>query len=133
MALGTAALLAVLFAGAWATQPTITADDSGFSLAFGPQPEAVAPAPVIGAPDLVEAALEARVQAAVAAERERMREALQQTVAAMVDQRARATEVKFSSELAGTREDLESSLYITNSKYEQLIKELSEAELAVAR
>lgn len=129
MALGSAAILAVLFAGVWATEPTVTADAEGWSLAFGAEPEAVAPAPVpAGEPALDEAALEAKVREAVAVERERMREALQQ----IVDERARATEAKFSSELEGTRQDLESSLYLTNGKYEQLLKALSETELAVA-
>ena len=131
MALGTAAVLAVLFAGAWATEPTLTAEDGGFSLAFGSQPAAPAPTPVAAPAELDEAVLEAKVQEAVAAERERMREALQQTVAAMVDDRARATEARFSSELAGTREDIESSYYILNGKLERLLKDST--ALAVAQ
>ena len=131
VAMGAAAVLAVLFAGVWATEPTLTSDDSGFSLAFGSRPAAIVPAPVVAAPELDDAVLEARVREAVAAERERMREALEQTVAAMVDERARATEAKFSNELAGTREDIESSYYIINGKLEQLLKDST--AVAVAR
>jgi anti-sigma factor RsiW len=35
LAFGMAAVLVVLFAGAWATQPTLTSDSSGWRLAFG--------------------------------------------------------------------------------------------------
>jgi hypothetical protein len=35
LAFGTAAVLAVLFAGAWATQPSVTSDENGWRLAFG--------------------------------------------------------------------------------------------------
>lgn len=132
MALGTAAVLAVLFAGVRATAPTVTANADGWSLAFGPQVEtAAAPAPArTTAPaEVDEAVLEAKVQEAVAAERERMREALR----VVVDERARATEAKLSNELEGTRQDLESSLYLINSKYEQLYRDISATDVAVAR
>ena len=125
-AVGMAAALAVVFAGLWATEPTVTANAEGWSLAFGAPPPA-APAPVVD-----QAAIETMIQQAVAAERERMRVALQQTLAASFEDRVRATEAKFSSELAGTREDIESSLYLTNSKVEQFLKELSQTEVARA-
>jgi anti-sigma factor RsiW len=35
LAFGTAAVLAVLFAGAWATQPSVTSDENGWRVAFG--------------------------------------------------------------------------------------------------
>jgi hypothetical protein len=129
MAMGAAAILAVLFAGAWLTQPKLTANADGWTVAFGPQQQTVAqtPAPVPAPPAVDEAVLEAKVQEAVTAERERMREALQQ----IVDERARATEAKFSNELEGTRQDLESAFYIINSKYEQLLKDSN--AVAVAR
>ena len=131
-ALGSAAVLAVLFAGAWATEPRLTANADGWTVAFGA--EAVAPAATPApAPVTDEAAIQARIDQAVAADRERMRQALEQSVAAIVEERARKTEARFSNELAGTREDLESSLYITNSKYDQLMKDLNSIDLAVAR
>jgi anti-sigma factor RsiW len=43
LAFGLAAVLLVFFAGAWATQPTLTQDPSGWRLAFG-QPGPAAPA-----------------------------------------------------------------------------------------
>jgi hypothetical protein len=125
-AVGMAAALAVVFGGLWVTEPTVTANADGWSLTFGAAPPA-APAPVVD-----QAAIEAMIQQAVAAERERTREALQQTLATSIEDRARATEAKFSSELAGTREDLESSLYLTNSKFDQVIKVLSQTDLARA-
>jgi anti-sigma factor RsiW len=129
--LGTAAVLAVLFGGVWLTQPTVTANAGGWTLAFrAPAPEPVAEQ---SAPALDQAALDAKVQQAVEAERERMRQALEQTVAKMIETRAHATEVKFSNELAGAREDLESSLYITNGKYEQLMRALAESSVAEVR
>lgn len=133
MALGTAAVLAVLFAGAWATEPRLTANNGGWTLAFGPQSEPVAPAPAAEAPAFDRAVLEAKVQEAVVAERERLRETLQQTVASLVDERARTTEAKFANELTGTRQDLESSLYIINSKYEQLYRDIGATDVAVTR
>lgn len=136
-ALGSAAVLAVLFAGLWATEPRLTAKAGGWTLAFGPQAETVAPAPApvpAAKPAVVDqAVLDAKVQEAVAAERERMRKALEQTFAGMIEQRAHATEAKFSSELAGTREDVLSSLYITNAKFDQLLKAVSEPDVAVLR
>ncbi len=131
MALGTAAVLAMLFVGAWATQPSIEARDGGFKLAFGPQQ--VEPAPLVDPPAVDEAALEATVRQAVAAERARMQAVLEQTVAGMIDRRARTTEARFSDELRGTRQDLESSLYIINSKYDQLYRDLSVSDVAVAQ
>ena len=133
MALGTAAVLAVVFAGVWATEPTVTADESGWSLAFGPRVETAAPAPAAtpaAAPATIdEAVLEAKVQEAVAQERERMREALRQ----VIDERAKAIEARFSTDLEGTRQDFDSSLHIINSKYEQLYKDIVSSDLAVAR
>jgi hypothetical protein len=129
-ALGTGAVLAVLFAGLWATEPRVTANAEGWTVAFGPEAEAPVPAAV--APAVDEAAIQARIEQAVAADRERMRQVFEQSVAAMIDERAQATEAKFSSELQGTREDLESSLYLTNAKYETLMRELSETDLARA-
>jgi hypothetical protein len=132
-ALGTAAVLAVLFGGVWVTEPTVTANADGWTLAFGAPAQAAVPVVAPAPPALDQAALDAKVQQAVEAERERTRQALEQTVAQMIETRAHATEVKFSNELAGAREDLESSLYITNGKYEQLMKALAEPDVAEAR
>ena len=128
-ALGSAAVLAVLFAGLWATEPRVTADAEGWTVAFGP--EAPAPLPAAVAPAVDEAAIQARIEQAVAADRERMRLAIQESVA-LIDERARQNEARFSSELKGTREDLESSLYLINAKYDKLMKDLSETEFARA-
>jgi anti-sigma factor RsiW len=129
-ALGSAAILAVLFAGVWATEPRLSAQADGWTLAFGQQQEVVAAAPAAEPPALDEAVVQAKVQEAVATERERMRDALQTALAAMIEKRAQATEARFSGELTGTREDILSSMRILNGNYEQLIKELNQAELA---
>jgi hypothetical protein len=47
LAVGLAAVLLVFFAGAWATQPTVTSDPNGWRLAFG-QPAAVEQPAVAG-------------------------------------------------------------------------------------
>ncbi|MCB1019493.1 MAG: hypothetical protein KDC27_06170 [Acidobacteria bacterium] len=131
-ALGSAAVLAVLFAGLWATEPRVTATADGWTLAFGNEAPATAPVPSTPAPVVDEAAIQARIDAAVAADREQMRAELAQSFGAMIDERARKTEAKFSSQLEGTREDLGSSLYLINTKYEQLMKDLSETKFARA-
>lgn len=51
LAFGMAAMLAVLFAGAWVTQPSVTSDQNGWRLAFGPAPVGQ---PVVAAPDASE-------------------------------------------------------------------------------
>jgi hypothetical protein len=51
LAFGMAAMLAVLFAGAWATELSVTSDQNGWRLAFGPAP---AGQPVAAAPDATE-------------------------------------------------------------------------------
>jgi hypothetical protein len=125
LALGTAALLAVVFAGAWATQPRVSAGPEGWTLSFGASPAGEA-APSGG---LDEARLRAVVAEALSARDAEVREAL----AEAVETRAVRSEAKFAAELRAVQQDLDSSLRIVNGNYEQIYRELARSTLAVSR
>jgi hypothetical protein len=101
-ALGSAAAMAVLFAGIWVTAPSLRYDDSGFELAFG------AEAPIaIPVPTPVQTLTDEQVRAvalAVLAETSSDREA---QLVALIDQRAAQTEQRLSREVAAVSEDAE--------------------------
>lgn len=102
-ALGSAAAMAVLFVGVWATDPSLRYDDAGFELAFGakaPVVAAPAPAPVQTLTDEQVRAVALAVLAETSADREAQ-------LVALIDQRASQTEQRLSREVAAVSEDAE--------------------------
>ncbi len=131
LALGMAAMLAVVFAGLWATQPRVTVGEDGWTVAFGPAPAAVQPPPARepAPPALDEARVRAIFEEVVAESEARNREEAVKLVQASSEETRRM----LSRELQASQADMQSGLQLVNGKYEWLIKSLSQTDLAVAR
>ncbi len=131
LAMGLAAVLLVFFAGAWATQPTLTRTGAGWSLAFGASP---------AAGDLEEK-LRAAVQEAVAEAESRRLEALaarnasSEKVDEKVDEKADRAWV--AAQLAAVRRELEEvhedaavGYQLVNAKHETLKRQILRIDMA---
>jgi len=109
----TAAVLAVLFAGLWATEPTLRQTDSGFELAFGGAPEAMsAPAPAGVTPDQVRAIVLEALAERPALERE---EAVR-----LVEARVAETEKRLGNEIDAVRTGAEEGYFRLTNDLEAL-------------
>lgn len=128
-ALGMAAMLAVVFAGLWATQPRVTVADDGWTVAFGPAPGPVETAPAATSPGLDEAQVRAIFEEVVAQSEARNREA----AAEMVRTTSAETRAALTKQMEAAQADMESGLYIVNRNYEKLYKDLMQSQMAVAR
>jgi len=117
-AFGMAAALAVVFAGLWATEPSLRYDDQGFELAFGaeaPTIPAPTPAPVAAATLTPEQVRE--VALAVLAETSESRKA---ELTALVDERTAESEKRFSQQVAAVSEDVEMGYRLLSSEMEKM-------------
>ena len=132
-ALGMAAVMAVVFAGLWATQPRVTVAEDGWTVAFGPAPELApmdaAPAPVPETPTLDEAQVRAIFEEVIAQSEARNREA----TAKLVSESSTQVRAELTKEIEAAQADMESGLYIVQSNYDRLFKDLTQSDLAVAR
>ncbi len=124
-AMSMAGVMLVFFAGAWATEPSLSRTESGWSLAFG----AIA-APV--AAGVSEAEVLAAVRDAVAASEARQLEAI--AASEGVDQQwvaARIAEVR--RELAEVQEDAAMGYELVNNKHETFKRQMYQMDLASLR
>ena len=124
-AMGMAAVMVVFFAGAWATEPSLSQTESGWSLAFGGTALPVAAG-------VSEAEVLAAVREAVAASEARQLEAL--ATSAGVDQQwvaARIAEVR--RELAEVQEDAVMGYELVNTKHETFKRQMFQMDLASLR
>ena len=136
-ALGMSALLAVVFAGLWATEPRVTVAADGWTLAFGPAPASVEPAgepaPTLVAvpsePTLDEATVRALLEEVVAASEARQR----QTAERLVRAASAETRAELKGDIEAAQADMRSGLRIVQSNYEQLYKYMAQPQMAVAR
>ncbi len=132
-AFGAAAMLGVLFAGLWATQPRLTVAEDGWTVAFGPVSTQTAPAPEPAPAPTVAALDEARVRAifeeVVAESEARNRTAAAELVRASSAQ----TRAELKRDIEAAQADMRSGLRIVHSNYEQLYRYIAQPELAVAR
>lgn len=126
LAFGMAAMLAVLFAGAWATQPSVTSDQNGWHLAFG---QASAEQPVaVERPAVVETAREltpeqVRQVAEILGERDaRNREAL----AELVRTATTRSNAELRAQIEQIRLDFEDSYVLQKARLDQLQLYLAE-------
>ena len=120
-AFGLAAALAVVFAGVWATEPTLRADEQGWTLSFGVEP---APTPVVD-----ELEIGARIEAAVAASEERQRRVAERLAAAQVAE----AEQRWQAEIHATRVDIEAGWRLMTERQDRLMRDLATLDLAEAR
>lgn len=117
-AFGMAAALSVLFAGIWATEPSLRYDDQGFELAFGAEaPTTPAPAP---APIQAEALSAEQVRAVALAVLAETSESRKAEVAALIDQRAAQSEQRFAQQVAAVSEDAEMGYRMLRSELERM-------------
>ncbi len=124
-AMSMAAVMLVFFAGAWATEPSLSRTESGWSLAFG----SIAPPVAAG---ISEADVLAAVRGAVAASEARQLEAI--AASEGVDQEwvaARIAEVR--RELAEVQEDAVMGYELVNTKHETLKRQMFQMDLASLR
>ncbi len=130
-ALGMAAMLAVVFAGLWATQPRVTVAEDGWTVAFGPTPVVAEPVPNLepAAAALDEERVRAIFEEVLAASEERNREEAMKLVQASSEETRRM----LTRELQASQADMQSGLQLVNGKYEWLIKSLTQTDLAVAQ
>jgi hypothetical protein len=102
-AFGMAAAMAVVFAGLWATEPSLRYDDQGFELAFGAEaPTTPAPAPALVVAATLTPEQVREVALAVLAETSETRK---DELLAIVDQRVNQTEQRLSKDIDGVSED----------------------------
>lgn len=126
-AMGMAAVMLVFFAGAWATEPSLSQTESGWSLAFG----GTAPAVSAGVSEagVSKTELLAAVHEAVAASEARQLEAIAASTG--VDEQwvsARVAEVR--RELAEVHEDAVMGYELVNTKHETFKKQMSQMDMA---
>ncbi len=121
-ALGSATVMAVLFAGIWATEPSLRYDAAGFELAFGVEAPAPAPAPVQTLSDEQVRAVALAVLAETSDER-------QAELVALIDQRAAETEQRLSREVAAVSEDSEMGYRMLRSDIEKMYNGMSDLAL----
>ena len=121
-ALGSATVMAVLFAGIWATEPSLRYDAAGFQLAFGVEAPAPAPAPVQTLSDEQVRAVALAVLAETSDER-------QAELVALIDQRAAETEQRLSREVAAVSEDSEMGYRMLRSDIEKMYNGMSDLAL----
>ena len=129
-AMGMAAVMLVFFAGAWATEPSLSQTESGWSLAFGGTAPAVAAG--VSEAGVSEAEVLAAVRDAVAASEARQLEAMAASMG--VDQQwvaARIAEVR--RELAEVHEDAVIGYELVNNKHETLKNQMYQMDLASLR
>lgn len=117
-AFGMAAAMAVVFAGIWATEPSLRYDDQGFELAFGADAPTPAPAPAPTAAETLSAEQVREVALAVLVETSKQR---QDELVAIVNQRISASEQKLSREVAAVDEDARMGYRMLRSDLEQLL------------
>ena len=117
-AFGIAAAMAVVFAGIWATEPSLRYDDQGFELAFGADAPTPAPAPAPTAVETLSAEQVREVALAVLAETSEQR---QDELVAIVNQRISASEQKLSRDVAAVDEDARMGYRMLRSDLEQLL------------
>lgn len=126
-ALGMAATLAVLFAGIWATEPSLRYDSQGFQLAFG----AAAPTPApVSVPAPVETLSVEQVRAVALAVLAETSEQRQAELIALVDQRTAQSEQRFSQQVAAVGEDAEMGYHLLHSEIERMLNGLPDLALA---
>lgn len=123
MAFGLAAVLLVFFAGAWASQPTVTRDGNGWQLAFG-QPAAV------GRPALAEARELTPEQIRQVAEILRESEARQQQALAEL---VRSEGVRSHAEIEQIRQASEDYFLFDKARWDRLLLELKEGNSLASR
>ena len=116
-AFGMAAAMAVVFAGIWATEPSLRYDDQGFELAFGADAPTPAPAPAPTAAETLSAEQVREVALAVLVETSKQR---QDELVAIVNQRISASEQKLSREVAAVDEDARMGYRLLSSEMEKL-------------
>ena len=117
-AFGMAAAMAVVFAGIWATEPSLRYDDQGFELAFGADAPTPAPAPAPTAAETLSAEQVREVALAVLVETSKQR---QDELVAIVNQRISASEQKLSRDVAAVDEDARMGYRMLRSDLEQLL------------
>ena len=117
-AFGMAAAMAVVFAGIWATEPSLRYDDQGFELAFGADAPTPAPAPAPTAAETLSAQQVREVALAVLVETSKQR---QDELVAIVNQRISASEQKLSRDVAAVDEDARMGYRMLRSDLEQLL------------
>jgi anti-sigma factor RsiW len=117
-AFGMTAALAVLFAGIWATEPSLRYDDQGFELAFGAEaPTTPAPTPAPVAAETLSAEQVREVALAVLAETSESR---RKEFLALVDQRTAESEKRFGEQVAAVSEDVEMGYRLLSSEIEKM-------------
>lgn len=127
-AFGMAAAMAVVFAGLWATQPSLRYDNQGFELAFGadaPTIAALTPAPVVAATLTPQQVRE--VALAVLAETSEQRK---DELLAIVDQRVNQTEQRLSKDIDSVNEDALMGWRVLRSDIEQILNGMPELAMA---
>jgi hypothetical protein len=129
-AMGMAAVMVVFFAGAWATEPSLSQTESGWSLAFGGTALPVAAG--VSEAGVSEAEVLAAVREAVAASEARQLEAI--AASEGVDEQwvaARIAEVR--RELAEVQEDAVMGYELVNTKHETFKRQMFQMDLASLR
>ena len=118
-AFGMAAAMAVVFAGIWATEPSLRYDEQGFELAFGAEaPTIAAPAPApVAAPATLTPEQVREVALAVLAETSESRKA---ELTALIDQRAAQSEQRFAQQVAAVGDDAEMGYRLLRSEIEKM-------------
>lgn len=116
-AFGMAAALAVVFAGLWATQPSLRYDDQGFELAFGAGAPTPAPAPAPPAVETLTSEQVREVALAVLAETSESRKA---ELTAWIDQRTAQSEQRFAQQVAAVSDDAEMGYRMLRSELEKM-------------
>ena len=127
LAFGMAAVLSVLFAGAWATQPTVTSDESGWRVAFG-GPASMEQPVVAVQPAAVEPALGLTPEQ-VRQVAEIFREGAardQEALATLVRSETTRSTAEMRAEIERMRLDFEDSYLLQKARFDQLQLYLAE-------
>ncbi|MDA1237007.1 MAG: hypothetical protein O3A53_19695 [Acidobacteria bacterium] len=121
-AFGMAAAMAVVFAGLWATQPSLRYDAQGFELAFGAGAPTPVPTPAPPAESLTADQVRAIALAVLAETTEQRKDEL----LAFVDQRVNQTEQRLVKDIDGVNEDALMGWRLLRSDIEQILNGMPE-------
>ena len=126
---GAAAALLILFAGLWTVQPSLTVDQAGWQLAFGPAPKPAVVEEQTSTPPTVGALTPEQVRAVaavlIAESDEQLRQDMARLVSKTVSQESNRSERLWQAAVEQLRRESEQGWRILRTDYEELAYTMS--------
>ena len=126
LAMGLAAVLLVLFGGLWLVEPTVTADASGWRIAFGSPAAPDARAPVVQQAGLSEAEMRQLMRQLITESEARQSEA----VAELVSEESGKVTRALRTEVEASRQSAEQAYFLLKGDLDRLQRDAAEVSVA---